>query len=160
MELEIALVISQILAFLVLLWIMKKFAWKPFQKTLENRRQTIEDAFKSIEQQKLEMEELKKSLATQLDAIDATAKKKIEEAIQKGDQLAQHIQSEAQNQARSILEKTKHEISLELARVQEDLKKQVVNLVIETTGKLLGEKVEAAQDQNRVAQFLKEVKLK
>ena len=160
MELEIALVLSQILAFLALLWIMKKFAWKPFLNTLEARRKRIEDEFKEIERQKHQLNELSATYTAQLAAIDEQIKQKLREASDKGEQIAQKIQDEAQNQARAILEKTREEISQELKNVQAQLKEKVVNLVVEATEKMLGEKLDPSKDKQRVEQLLAETDLK
>lgn len=160
MELEIALVLSQIFAFLALLWIMKKFAWKPFLNTLETRRKRIEDEFKEIEQQKNTLSELTANYTAQLASIDELLKQKLREASAKGEQIAQKIQDEAQNQARAILEKTRDEIAQELKKVQAQLKDKVVNLVIETTEKMLGEKLDSSKDRERVGQLLAGAELK
>ena len=154
MELEIALVLSQILAFLALLWIMKKFAWKPFLDTLETRRKKIEDEFKEIEEQKHQLNELSATYTAQLAAMDEQIKQKLREASAKGEQIAQKIQDEAQNQARAILEKTRDEISHELKNVQAQLKEKVVNLVVEATEKMLAEKLDPSKDKQRVEQLL------
>lgn len=159
MELEIALVLSQIFAFLALLWIMKKFAWKPFLNTLETRRKRIEDEFKDIELQKQKLSELTATYTQQLASIDELLKQKLREATAKGEEIAQKIQDEAQNQARAILEKTRDEISQELKNVQAQLKEKVVDLVIETTEKMLGEKLDPSTDRQRVEQLLAEAKL-
>ena len=160
MQLEIALVLSQIFAFLALLWIMKKFAWKPFLNTLETRSKKIEDEFKQIEEQKHHLNELTATYTAQLASIDDLLKEKLKETSVKSDQLAQKIQEEAQNQARAILEKTREEISQEIKTVQAQLKEKVVNLVIETTEKMLGEKIDPTKDRQRVEQFVAGAELK
>ncbi len=160
MQLEIALVLSQILAFLALLWVMKKFAWKPFLNTLEARRKKIEDGFKEIELQKHKLSELTASYTAQLASIDELLKQKLREASAKGEQIAQEIHDEAQNQARAILEKTRDEISQELKSVQAQLKEKVVNLVIETTEKMLGETLDSSKDRERVEQLVAGAELK
>lgn len=159
MQLEIALVISQILAFLVLLWIMKKFAWKPFLNTLEARRKKIEDEFQGIEEQKKKLEELTASYTDQLASIEEKSRQKLQEATAQGQQLVQKIQEEAQNQARAILEKTRSEIAQELKNVQAQLKESIVHLVMETTEKMMGEKIDASQDKKLVEQLIEEAKL-
>lgn len=160
MELEIALVISQILAFLALLWIMKKFAWKPFLNTLEARQKRIENEFKEIEEKKHHLQALSAQYALEISQLDEKVKETLKEASTRGDLIAQKIQEEAQKQGRAILEKTREEIAQELKRAETQLRKHVVDLVVETTEKMLEEKMDPSKDRERIMQILAEAPFK
>jgi F-type H+-transporting ATPase subunit b len=160
MELEITLVISQIFAFLIVFWLMKKFAWKPFCNILETRRKKIEETFQSLEAQKKSLEELHSHYQEQINSIEERAKQELQEARLRGQALAQELQEEAQTQARIILEKAREEISQEIKRARGELKGYAVNLVVQTTEKLMQEKLDLSKDQQHIEHLLDYVELK
>ncbi len=160
MELEFGLVISQILAFLVLLWIMKKLAWKPFLATLEARRTKIEEQFSSLDKREKDLDQMIADYRQQLAQIEETARLKMAETVAEGQKLTQRIQEEAHAQARSLLERAKMEMNREVEKVQKELKEQMVRVVIGATEKLLNQKIDPAEEQQRITQFLEEVQLR
>ena len=140
MHLELSIIISQIVAFLVLLWILKIFAWKPFLKLLSERQSKIQEEFQAIDLQKLELNKLKDEYRIKLEQIDEMARQTMHEALARSENSAQQISEKAQNQAKALLEKAKKAIDLEIVQAHKLLKKNLVNLVIEATEKLMEEK--------------------
>ena len=56
---ELGLLFWQFVVFILILWLLSKFAWKPITGALKEREESIENALKSAEQAKLEMTRLK-----------------------------------------------------------------------------------------------------
>lgn len=154
MQLEIALIISQILAFLIMLWIMKKFAWKPLLKLMQERREKIQSQFDMIEEQKKEVQQLTDLYNSKLDNIQRKAKQKFTEVVESAHETARHIEEEAHNQARATLQKVQVDIVHEMERAREEYKDQTVNLVIEATQKLIKTKFDAEQDRKLISEFI------
>lgn len=160
MNVEIGLVLSQLLAFLALLWVMKKWAWRPFLKILQDRTQTIQSAFDAIEEQKKQVQSLADAYTQKLAGIEKMTQAKLDEAIAQGQMQAKQIQDEAQKQAREIIDKAQASIAHELTLAQHKLHDQVVDLVLKTTEKLLEGRLDPEMDKGRVAKFLEEASLK
>ena len=154
MQLEISLIISQILAFLVTLWILKRFAWKPLLKILEERKKKIQSEFSSIEEKKRENQALAELYTSKLKGIEEEAKSKIAEAIEAGKKTAQQIHEEAHNQARAILQKAKVDIENERIKAHMELKNTLITLIIDTTQKLIHERLDAEKDKKLIADFI------
>ncbi len=53
MNIEISQVITQIIGFLITVWLLKRFAWKPLLSMMDERRQKIKDEFQRIEDEKV-----------------------------------------------------------------------------------------------------------
>lgn len=160
MQLEISLIISQILAFLIMLWILKKFAWKPLLKILNDRKEKIRSEFSLIEEQKKEIKELLDLYQTKLAKIDEEAKQKMDLAIESAQKTAQALQEEAHVKAKEILQKAQEGIKHEMQKAQEELKGELIKIVIQATQKLLGEKMDTEKDRRLIDAFIKKAELK
>jgi F-type H+-transporting ATPase subunit b len=95
--------VTQVLGFLAVLWIMKAFAWKPLLKVLEDRRQKIADDFSAAEKARADMEALKADFETRIREIESTARQRIADAAREGEKLSSQIVESGRVQAREQL---------------------------------------------------------
>src|SRR5262245_43127903 len=105
LDLDVSQIIIQIIAFLVMFWIMKRYGWQPLLDILEARRKAIQAEFDSIAVQKEEAKKLTAQYEEKLRDINADARKKIQEAIAEGHKMSVEIQKDAQASAKEILQK-------------------------------------------------------
>jgi F-type H+-transporting ATPase subunit b len=160
MNLEIGQILTQIVAFVIVLWILKKFAWKPLLSVLEERKKKIKSEFDSIEEQKKKIQTLTDEYNEKLKGIEAEARVKIQEAVKDGRKISQEIQAEARSQAKEILNKTKDEVEREIAKAKIQLKNDMVNMVIAATEKIIKEKLDAEQHKKLIADFVEQAEFK
>lgn len=137
MNIEIGQILTQIISFLVMLWVLRRYAWGPLLAIMEERRQRIKDEFKAIDNEKKELNSLKKNYQAQLDGIQDEARKKIQEAIKQSEKISADIQNEANIQAKTILSKTKEDLQNEIAKAKIQLRDELVNLTLLSTQKLI-----------------------
>jgi F-type H+-transporting ATPase subunit b len=137
MNIQIGQVFTQILAFLVMYWVMKRYAWKPILKLLEERRSKIQSEFDAIEQQKGKIDDLVHEYKAKLKQIDVEAHKKLQAAIEEGRAAQSKIQSEAHAQAKEILMKAEADVKREMELAKDILKKDVVKIAMQATEKIL-----------------------
>lgn len=137
MNIQIGQVFTQIIAFLIMYWVMKRYAWKPILKLLEDRRNKIQSDFDSIEQEKGKIESLLQEYKTKLKEIDVESHKKLSEAIEEGRIAQRKIQSEAHDQAKQILVKAEEDVKREMDLAKNALKKDVVNMAMLAAEKVL-----------------------
>ncbi len=149
--------VTNVLAFLLLLAILKKFAWGSLLKLIDERRAKIEAEFHSIEKTKQELAHLKVEYQQHLDKIEQEAREKIQLAIQDGRRIAMEIEEDARSHARETLEKTKVTISLEVAKARQELKEQVVDLAIQLTHKVLQQNLDEETDRRLIESFIREI---
>lgn len=155
MDLELSIVISQIFAFLIVLWILKRFAWKPFAKLLANRQAKIEAEFHSIDQQKLKLQTLTDEYQMKLSQIELEAKEMVQRAALEAEKVAKRTTEAAQKQAKEIIENAKKAIDQELFQARHTLQEKIVHLVIEASEKLIEEKMDPEKEKYRIDQFVK-----
>ena len=150
-------IFAQIVGFLLLLFLLRAFAWKKLLRLLDDRRERISSEFKKIEDMQSEIAKLKSEYDKKLSDIDETSKIKLQEAMTRAKQLAEEVRESSQHQARQILEKAEESIGIELAKAKEELKNKVVDLTINTTEKIIKEKLTGEKDRKLVSEFIEEI---
>lgn len=160
MDLEVGQVLTQIVAFLIMLWILKKFAWKPLLGLMDERQKKIRDAFDDIDKQKKDLQALAQQYQDQLHAIDQLAHQKIQIAVQEGRKIAAEIQAQSKEEARSFLDQMKQEMEREVAQSKMRLKNDLVVMTIEATQKMIQETLTAEKQQELINYFAEHMDFK
>jgi F-type H+-transporting ATPase subunit b len=154
---DVPQVITQIIGFLLLVWLLGKFAWGPVLAMLEARRQAIAGQFDQAERAKAEAHQLKLKYEQELKTIDQQARQKIQEAVSEGQRVASEIKSQAQNEATRRVERAGEEIAREREKAKELVKEQVIRLSMRTAEKILRQKLDEPTQRQLVSEFVDEV---
>jgi F-type H+-transporting ATPase subunit b len=142
--------LAQIVLFTTVYLILKKFAFGPIIAIFEERRKTIEDAQANAEKIKRQLAESELRCQEILRKANADAQRIIEEGRATSDATAQKHLQQAIKDAEGIIAKANENVELERARMVSEVKKEMVDLVVETTAKVAG-KVLTETDQQRLA---------
>ena len=154
---DIRMVGTQILGFLLLLWGLSKWAWGPLTAQLEARRQKIAGEFAEAERRQLAADALKVKLEQDLRGIDAQARAKLQEAVSEGQKVAGEIRAQAQKEAQDRMARAEDEMMREREKAKELLKEQVIGLSIATAEKILKAKLDDPAQRRLAGQFIDEV---
>ncbi len=156
MNLEIQQILTQALGFLILLFILKKIAWKPLLSLLDERREKISSEFQTIDRTKSELSRLEQDYKARLADIDAQARQRIQEAISEGQRVSVEIQEKAREESKNILNKAKENIELEVAKARVELRNQVATLAIKAAEKVIKEELSEERHRRLVTEFIDE----
>lgn len=154
---ELGQIITQIIGFLVALWILKRYAWQPMLSMLEERRERIQHELDETAADRANAAETLKSYEEQLKNIDVEGRAKLQEAVREGQQVASEIKDTARKDAEAFLERAREEIERDKAKAKIELKRDVVNLSLRATEKLLRERVDEERDRRMVDAFIDEL---
>jgi F-type H+-transporting ATPase subunit b len=154
MDIELRQILTQIIAFLLMLWILKRFAWKPLLGIMEERKQKIQSEFEAIETEKMEIQHLTNEYQDKLRQIEAESRAKIQEAIKQGNDIALQIQNDAQKQAKSILNKAQSEIEKELMKSKVQLKNELIEMTMTIAEKMIHDNLNTAKQRKLIAEFV------
>ncbi|AOM77795.1 F0F1 ATP synthase subunit B [Pedobacter steynii] len=157
---EFGLVIFQSIAFLLLMFLLAKFAWKPVLAAIKEREQSIDEALNKAELAKQEMarltaqnEDLMKSARAERDLI-------LKEAKTLKDNIINEAKTSAQNEGAKLIEKAKIEIENQKKAALAELKNQVSTLSLDIAERVLRNQLQdKATQQDLVANLLKDVEL-
>lgn len=147
-------IVAQVVSFLLLLTLLRIFAWKKLLKLLDDRRERIASEFRKIEDAQSAVEKLRVDYDKRLAGIEAESRAKIQEAVAEGKKVSQEIRDGARQEARVILDKAQENIGIELTKAKQELKEKVVELTLGTAEKLLKEKITDEKDRKLASDFL------
>ncbi|MFH0791502.1 MAG: F0F1 ATP synthase subunit B [Candidatus Omnitrophota bacterium] len=147
-------IVAQILAFLILFFLLKLFVWKKILGLLDQRRERIAFEFKNIEESKADLEKIKSEYAAKLAEIEETAAKKLKEAAAQAKIISEQERKKAYIQAQEIIDNAKANIKYELSMAKEELKDQIIELTIKSTENLIREKFTEKDDRKIITDFL------
>jgi len=153
----LAQIVTNVIGFLLLVLILRRFFWNSVLRILDARRARIEEGLRSIEQSTHDLERLKQELRERLAKIDDEARAKIQQAIQEGRRIAGEIREDARAQAQTIITKSKETIELELAKAKVSLRDELADLAIDAVERLLKQKCDPETDKVLVASVLEEL---
>jgi F-type H+-transporting ATPase subunit b len=143
------LFLAQVVSFVVVALLLKRFAYKPILAVLEERRRTIEEGQLNAERIKKELAEAEKRYQEIVAKANADAQKMIDEARESAAHLSERKQQEAITAAEQIIAKAREAAAIEHDRTMESLKRELGRLVVDTTAKVTG-KVLTPDDQRRL----------
>ncbi|MDA9323714.1 F0F1 ATP synthase subunit B [Flavobacteriaceae bacterium] len=160
-EFSIGLFFWQTIIFILLIFLLKKFAWKPILDAVNEREEGIKNALLSAEKAKEEMASLQSDNEETLKKARSERDSLLKEAREIKQQLIDEAKNEAKNEAKKIISQAQETIQNEKNAAIVDLKNQVASLSIDIAEKVLKEKLSDDQSQmNLVKDLVKEVTLK
>ncbi|MBS4167489.1 F0F1 ATP synthase subunit B [Parachlamydia sp. AcF125] len=157
MNLEFEQILSQIVAFLIMVGILKRYAWLPLLEMIEERRLKIQNEFYKIEEQKKEVSRLLEDYQGKLKEIDHEAKQRLEATAERGFKIAQQIREDAYRQANYILHKAHEDAYKQAEKVKLQLKQQLVDLVVKVAQKVIQEKLDSQKDKQMIESFIQKL---
>lgn len=148
MEINIAEVIAQAIAFSIVFIVLRWKAWGPIQSALQARRDKIKGDFDSIDASRLEIEKLKVQYQELLDKIEDESRAKLNAAIDEGRKIAKEIQEKTRAEAQADFEKNKENIQIEAAKARIELRRDIANLSVQVAERILKEEMSESKKQD------------
>ena len=154
------LLIWTLLAFLIVFFILKKFAWKPILASLKERETGIADSLATADRVKAEMAAMK----SENEALLAAAREERAQMVKDAKETSSKMISEAKEKARTEYDRIIAEAQVAILQQKNaaltEVKNQVGNLVIEVSEKVLRrELANKGEQENYIKQLAEVVKL-
>ncbi|UII22032.1 F0F1 ATP synthase subunit B [Fulvivirga ligni] len=154
------LFIMQTIIFLVLLFIMAKFAWRPIIQSLKIREESIQDALDSAERAKEEMARLQADNAKLLDEARQERDQILKDARQVANSLKEQASADAEKQSQKMLEDARQAINTEKQAALAEVKNQVAQLSLQISEKIIRKELSDEKAQKElIEEFVKDAKL-
>jgi F-type H+-transporting ATPase subunit b len=159
-QFEFGLFFWQVLIFVGLIFLLKKFAWKPILDAVNDREQGIKDALLSAENARQEMQNLQADNLRILNEARAERDAMLKEAREMKEKMIADSKNEAQAQGQKMIDQAKAAIESEKNAAMAELKLQVSTLSLSIAEKLLKEELSNKESQTKlVEKMLGDVKL-
>lgn len=156
---EVGTLFWMVIFFSAVIFILKKFAWKPILNTLRDREKTIEDALKSADIAKKEMVKLKADNEKILNEARIERDKLIKEARAIKDKIIQDAHEQAQQESKKMLDAVKQNIDNEKKSAINEIKSQIAVLSLSIAEKVIREKLDDNKQKELVENFMKDLKI-
>lgn len=155
------LLLANTVTFFLVLWILRKFAYRPIMDVLDRRQKTIGEGLDAAKKSQDELTAIQHEKAVILKAAKTESLAMVSEAKKQGEAFKQKLAEQANVESAAILEKTKALLDQERVAMVKQAKTELTDLVIAATTKVLDravdEKTQAALADQAVA-ALKEVR--
>lgn len=156
MNIEIKQVITQILAFLIMLWILKRYTWQPLLSLLDERTAKIKAAFKEAEEHRAQADKYRVEYQQKIDDIKSEGQTIIQGAVQEARKIATDIQQDAHQKANEILTKAQEQSERDMIKGREQLKKEMIEVSCLAFEKLAHQKLTAEERDRLGFELMKE----
>ncbi|WP_262921774.1 F0F1 ATP synthase subunit B [Flavobacterium amniphilum] len=159
-QFSLGLFIIQAALFVLLVILLRKFAWKPILEAVNTREEGIRDALKAAENAKKEMQDLQANNERILQEARLERDTMLKEAREIKEKMIADAKEEAQTQGQKMIEQAKASIEGEKNAAMAELKSHVSSLSLEIAEKLLKEELSNKESQVKlVEKLLGDVKL-
>tara|TARA_Y100001960_G_scaffold311058_1_gene371249 strand:+ start:2273 stop:2773 length:501 start_codon:yes stop_codon:yes gene_type:complete len=156
-QLDPGLFIWTIITFMVLFFVLAKFAWKPLLNMLKDREDMIRSSLADAEKAKVELERLNE----ESEAIMAKARSEAQTILADGKTAAEKVKEEtvakAKAQANKIREDAEKQIQVEKDKAIADIKQEVVNISLSVAEKLIRKNLSDTDNKALIEESLKKV---
>jgi len=154
------LIIWTLLAFLIVFFILKKYAWKPILNSMNEREQGIADSLATAEKIKIEMTQMKSEHEELLVKAREERGNMLREAKETKDKIISEAKEQAKVETNKIIADAQSVINQQKMAALTDLKNQVGNLVVEVSEKILQRELSNKQEQEKyIKQLAENVKM-
>jgi F-type H+-transporting ATPase subunit b len=145
------LMIWTLLAFLVALWLLKRYAWPQITRILDQRQHQIEESIDAAERTRQEADELLAEYRQRLTDARAQADEIVAKAERAGEVAEREGLDSAKTKREELLEQTRRDIEAETQRAIQEIRREVADLTVRATEKVT-RKTLSADDQKRLVE--------
>ena len=149
------LIIWTIITFVLLLFVLKKVAWKPLLKSLHDREDFVRNTLDKAEEARKEAERLLEENRKQLERAEEESKKILTQGRTLGDKLKAEIVEKANQQSRQMINQAKQEIERDKESALGELRGEVASLAVQAAGKILGETLDPGKHKKLIDESIK-----
>ncbi|MDQ3278039.1 MAG: F0F1 ATP synthase subunit B [Bacteroidota bacterium] len=157
---ELGLLFWTLIAFLVVFFVLRKFAWRPILSSLEQREKSIAGSLATAEQVKREMAQLKSENEELMARAREERAAMLKEARDTKDRIVAEAKEQAKVEANKIILDAQQQINAQKMAALTDVKNQVGKLVVDVTEKVLRKQLAGNEAQeSHIKGLIDDIKL-
>jgi F-type H+-transporting ATPase subunit b len=151
------LYIWTIATFLILLWLLAKFAWRPLLEALERRQESIQKSLDDAQKAKQELERLNVESQRILAAARTEADKILSNTRSDANRFREELKQKAQVEAAGIVKNAERQIELETARALQQIRTEAVDISVAIASKLLERNVSKEDNERLIEETFRQI---
>lgn len=150
------LLIAQIINFIILLWVLKKFVYIPLLKVMEERRRKIKKGIADAEKSSQKLEEMRAEEERIIKKAQQEAQAIIAKAEKQAQKNSEEIIQQTKLKAKEVIEEAKKEIKNEKNKALEEAKDQIAELAFLMAEKVIDKKMNQNNDHDIIKKEIKD----
>ena len=158
-QLDPGLFIWTILTFLILFFVLSKFAWRPLLEALESRENTIRSSLDDAEKAKQELESLNAETETIISEARSEAQSIRLEAKSAAEKVKADIIAQAGEDAKKLRDENEKQIQVEKDRAINEIRQEVVDLTLTVAERVIRKNLSKEDNQDLIEDSLKTLKI-
>jgi F-type H+-transporting ATPase subunit b len=151
------LIFWTVVTFLILLFVLKKVAWKPILSALDQREASIRESIERAEKAKAEAQKILDENKSNLAKAEGESRKLIEQSREYAEKMKNQILQEGKEQSKKIIEDAAAEIDRRKDAAFNELKNQIADIAIQAAEKLLNEKLDPQTHKKITDKYINEL---
>lgn len=154
MSLQVNLMFWTLLIFVILYFLLSRYAFGPITAAVEKREQALEAAIDAAKRDRDEAAKLLAEHRTQLDAARGEAQKLIADGRAVAEKMRADLIAQTHTEQQDMLTRARAEIDAEKVRAIADLRREAVDLALAAASKVIEQNLDAAKDRQIVESYL------
>ncbi len=150
---NISSLIAQLVAFLILLLVLQRWAYPVLTKTLEERQAKIREGVENAEKASQSLRDAEKRVEALMNDARTESQRVIASATQAAERLKADIEQQAQQRGREIEQQAPKRIEQQTAQAKGELRAHVADLSIAAAEGVIGQSVDSATNRRLVDEF-------
>jgi F-type H+-transporting ATPase subunit b len=139
------LLVAQIINFGIILFVLKKFFYKPITKMLDARRATIEQSLKNADEIETKLQQTEEKSAKIIAGSQQKAEQLLEDAKKQADTVTNNAMDETKKATEDMMQKAMEQIAAEKEKMKKEVEEETLALVVEVTQKVLGRTMKTSE---------------
>jgi F-type H+-transporting ATPase subunit b len=148
------LMIWTIIAFFITFFVLRRYAFGPIQKMIDERREQIRRSIEEADNARAEARQLLEEHRKLMQEARGESEEILAEARKTREAMEQRMREETENERQRRLEETRREIAAETARALEQIRAEVADLTLEATSIVVGQKLDSDRDRELITQAI------
>lgn len=144
--------------FLLIFWILKRFAFKPLLNAINERQAAARETQDNFEAAKTELGMAKQKAQTLVDEAKVEANKVIEKSYEQAALVATDMKEKAKKEIEALVDQAKRNIEIDKKEMKEALRKDTVELVMLATEKIIRERLDDTKDRQYIKELIGSLK--
>ncbi|MDR0842165.1 MAG: F0F1 ATP synthase subunit B [Acidobacteriota bacterium] len=156
-QVEPGLAIWTIVTFLVLLWLLAKFAWRPLLRALDARQDAIRKSLEDAEAARRAAEEANKNSEQILQKARSEAEAIVAASRSEAEKLREEIRQHARSDAEAIVKDARGQIDLETSRALRQIRSEIADMSVGIAEKLIRRNCSSEANIDLIEETLKQI---
>ena len=153
---NLPVLLTQIVTFIILLVILRFVAYKPLMRILDERSQRIKESMEQAESIKEQSARAEEEVRKQLEEASREGQERIARAVRAGEEVKQKAQAEARQEAEALIDRARTEIQRERDDAIGEVRREFADLTILAAGKVIDRSLDKKEHRELIDKVLEE----